>query len=103
MGAWPRTGHVAGVLIGALTAMPSIAALTCEQILAITQAAVKYRDQGYSLKQVLTALKEVEAENKLSSAEMSALTNAVTATYLRQASPEEVALECIKVRDAKTP
>jgi hypothetical protein len=96
-----RYACAVGVLIGAFAAMPAMAALSCEQIFAITQAAVKYRDQGYSLKQVLAALKDVEAENKLTAAEMTALTNAVTATYLGQLSPEEVALECIKVRDQK--
>ncbi|RPI45978.1 MAG: hypothetical protein EHM59_08675 [Betaproteobacteria bacterium] len=71
------------------------AALTCEQLFAVVQEAVRYRDQGYSLSQVLTALKGVEAENKLTKAELDLLHKSVSASYLSQASPEEITLECV--------
>jgi len=72
------------------------AALTCEQLLAVTQEAVRYRDQGHSLTQVMAALKDVEAENKLNKVELDVLHKAVSAAYLSQASPEEITLECVK-------
>jgi hypothetical protein len=72
------------------------AALTCEQLLAVAQAAVRYRDQGYSLSQVLLGLKDVEAEHKLNKTEVDLLQKAVSASYLSQAAPEEVALECFR-------
>jgi len=72
------------------------AALTCEQLLAVTQEAIRQRDQGYSLTQVSAALKDVETQNNLTKAEFDVLQKAVSAAYLSQASPEEITLECVK-------
>ena len=80
----------------ALTGAEARAALTCEQLLAATQAAVRYRDQGYSLNQVMAGLKDVEVEHKLSKAEFDLLQKSVSASYLSQATPEEIAVECFK-------
>jgi len=77
------------------------AALTCEQVYAVSQASVRYRDQGHALHQVLAALREVEVENKLSAIELKLLHNAVAIAYLGQASPEEIALECVQSRRLK--
>lgn len=77
------------------------AALTCEQVYAVSQASVRYRDQGHALHQVLAALREVEAENKLSAIELQLLHNAVSIAYLGHASPEEIALECVQSRRLK--
>jgi hypothetical protein len=93
------TGAVQSSLAAALLLVPvasASAALSCEQLLAAGQAAVRYRDEGYSLNQVLAALKDVEVENKLNKAELDVLLKAVSASYLSQASPEEIALECVK-------
>ena len=72
------------------------AALTCEQLLAVTQAAVRYRDHGFTLTQVMAGLKDVEVEHKLNKAELDVLQKAVSASYLSQATPEEITLECFK-------
>ncbi len=77
------------------------AALTCEQVYAVSQASVRYRDQGHALHQVLAALKDVEVQNKLSAIELELLHKAVSIAYLGQASPEEIALECVQSRRLK--
>jgi len=89
--------RVALVASFALTASaPAYAALTCEQLFAVVQAAVRYRDEGYSLSQVLAAVKDVQTEHQLTKQEMELLNKSVSATYLSQATPEEIMLECVK-------
>lgn len=93
---------LAVVLVSALCGpAPVHAALSCEQLYVVLQATVRYRDQGYTLTQVLSALDNIQAEHKLTGAEVAALRNAVSATYLGHTSPEEVALECVSARGAK--
>ena len=77
--------------------------LTCEQLFAASEAAVRYRDEGYSLAQVLGALKGVQAEGKLTAAELETLRRAVTLAYLGNATPKEIAFECVQARDARKP
>jgi hypothetical protein len=79
------------------------AGLSCERLFALVQAAVSYRDQGYSLAQVLAGLREVQAEGKLSAAELETLRRAITLAYLGQASAEEIALECVRARGDDKP
>ena len=75
--------------------------LTCEQLYAAAKSAVQYRDEGYSLSQVLSALKSAQAEGKLTPAEIETLRKAVTFAYLSTAWPEEIALECQRTRGKK--
>lgn len=89
-----------------LTAAPAAGAepaagLTCEQLFAIARSTVQHRDQGYSLPQVLGALKSVESEGKLSAIELQTLRRAITLVYLGHASPEEVGIECVNARDGR--
>lgn len=72
--------------------------LSCEQVFAVAQASVRYRDQGHTLDQVLSALKDVEVQNRLAAQEIDLLRKAVSVTYMGQATPEEVALECVQAR-----
>jgi len=94
---------VAGGMLALTWSLLSHAALTCEQLFAITQSAVRYRDQGYSLDQVLGGLKGVDAEGKLTAAELDVLRRSITIVYMSQATPEEVALECVRARGAAKP
>ena len=98
--------HLAAVFISMSTlcaAAEPAAGLTCEQIFAVAQTALRYRDQGYTLNQVLAEMKGVNAEGKLTAAELDTLRRALTLAYLGNASPEEIALECISVRDRSKP
>ena len=81
--------------------LPARAALTCEQIFAVLESAVQFRDQGYSLQQVLVGLKDKEIEAKLSAEEIKILHKSVTAVYLGNATAEEVALACKEAQRAK--
>jgi hypothetical protein len=98
--------YLAAVFISMSTlcaAAESPAGLTCEQIFAVAQTALRYRDQGYTLNQVLAEMRGVNAEGKLTAAELDTLRRAITLAYIGNASPEEIALECISVRDRSTP
>jgi hypothetical protein len=75
-------------------AMPATAALTCEQLFAIAESTVQFRDQGYSLQQVLGGLKDKEIGAKLAAGEVQVLHKTVTAVYLGNATAAEIALEC---------
>ncbi len=87
---------LAVVLLALALAPHARAALTCEQLLAIMEAAVRYRDQGYSLSQVLAGLKGIDTEHKLDAAEVGVLRKAIEAVYLGNATPQELALECVR-------
>lgn len=78
--------------------LPADSSLSCEQLYAVAQSAVEFRDQGYSLQQVLAGLKGGELEAKLSADEIQVLRKAVTAVYLGNASAEEIALACRQAR-----
>lgn len=72
--------------------------LTCEQIYAVVQAAVRYRDQGHALAQVLSVLEGGDVRNRLDGAQFALLRNAVSVAYMGNATPEEIALECVRAR-----
>jgi hypothetical protein len=88
------------LVLALLLAAPASAALTCEQLIVIAETAVRYRDQGYTLNQVLAELKSVDRDNRLTAAELDVLRNSVSLVYLGNASPKEVALECVQAREA---
>lgn len=73
-------------------------ALTCEQIYAVVQTAVRYRDQGHALAQVLAVLEGGDVRNRLDGAQFALLRDAVSIAYLGNATPEEIALECVRAR-----
>ena len=77
------------------------AGLTCEQLYASAKSAVQYRDEGYSLSQVLAAVKSVQSEGKFNLVEMETLRRAITLAYLGNASPEAIGIECRDARGTK--
>jgi hypothetical protein len=92
----------AGTLI--VLAGPALAAesgLNCGQLFAISERAVQFRDQGYSLQQVLNGLQGDALEAKLSADEIQVLRKSVTAVYLGNASIEEIVLACREARGDK--
>jgi hypothetical protein len=80
---------------------PAAAGLSCEQLFAVVESAVQFRDQGYSLQQVLNGLKGGEVEAKLSADEIQVLRKSVTAVYLGNASVDEIVLACREARGDK--
>lgn len=82
-------------------AEPPPEGLTCEQLYSIVKSAVQYRDEGYTLSQVLAALKSVQSEGKLSPSEIETVRKSITLVYMGNAWPEEVARECMEVKGKK--
>jgi hypothetical protein len=80
---------------------PAAAGLSCEQLFAVVESAVQFRDQGYSLQQVLNGLKGGDVEAKLSADEIQVLRKSVTAVYLGNASVDEIVLACREARGDK--
>jgi hypothetical protein len=80
---------------------PAAAGLSCEQLFAVIESAVQFRDQGYSLQQVLNGLKGGELQAKLSADEIEVLRKSVTAVYLGNASVDEIVLACRQARGEK--
>jgi hypothetical protein len=92
----PRFRVALAVAIGlaGMAATPAEAALTCEQLFAIAERTVEFRDQGHTLQQVLASLKSKDIEGKLTADEIQVLRKSVTAVYLGSATAAEVALTC---------
>ena len=86
---------VAACMVLALGAEAAAAAtpakLSCEQLHAVMESVVQFRDQGYSLQQILNG---GEIEGKLSADDVQVLRKAAAAVYLGNASVEEIALAC---------
>jgi hypothetical protein len=74
------------------------ARLTCEQIYAVAQSSLGYRDQGHALAQVLAALEGGDIRRRFDDTQVEALRSAVSAAYLGTATPEEIALDCLRRR-----
>lgn len=74
------------------------AKLTCEQIFAVAQSSVRFRDQGQALAQVLAVFDGDDVKSKFDGAQIALLRDAVSVVYLGNATPEEIALECVRTR-----
>ena len=83
---------------------PALAAesgLNCGHLFVVAERTVQFRDQGYSLQQVLNGLKDDTLETKLSADAIQVLRKSVTAVYLGNASIEEIVLACREARGDK--
>ena len=85
---------VAATLANAGAAPAAAPTLTCEQMFAIAESALQYRDQGSTLQQVLAGLHDKEISARLSADEVQVLRKTVTAVYLGNATAAEIALAC---------
>ena len=75
--------------------------VTCEQLFGVAKSALQYRDEGYTLSQVLASLKNAQGEGKLTAQEAETLRKVITMVYMSNATPEEVGMECRDARGAK--
>lgn len=75
--------------------------LSCEQILGIVQEAARLRNEGTSLEQVLRGIRDLEAKHALPPLEAEALLTAARLVFLNDASPQQIAIECLKTRKKK--
>ena len=80
---------------------PPASGLSCERLVVIAEDTLKYRDEGYTLSQVLAAVKGLQSEGKLTAAEVETVRKTITMTYMSSATPREVATECLELQKAK--
>ncbi len=89
--------RVFAAIVGIFSAMagnPALAALDCEQLVAVAQATVKLRDDGMSLNAVLRDFDSGEAINKFNAQEMNLLRQTVRVSFTSEASVYEIAESC---------
>lgn len=72
--------------------------LGCEQLYEVLKDSARHRNQGQTLDQVLRGLKDVEARQPMTALEVEALRKAVSLVFMGDAAPEEIVLECVKIR-----
>ncbi|MDP2400326.1 MAG: hypothetical protein Q8M53_18450 [Burkholderiales bacterium] len=87
----PRLGMV---LLGLVPALPVVAQLSCEQLVASAQAGLKLRDGGASLGQVLTEIDKSELGKRFRPDELALIRRAVQLTYTGEVSVYELAESC---------
>ncbi len=78
----------------AMMGNPAVAALDCEQLVAVAQATVKLRDEGLSLNAVLRDFDSGEATKKFNAQEMNLLRQTVRVCFTSEASVYEIAESC---------
>ncbi len=74
------------------------AELSCAQIGVVAEQTNKYRDDGYSLKEVLRELAKLEKTNQLTAEEIELLQRVAAKTFVREATPYEIVKECERPR-----
>lgn len=82
-------------------AQPAPAQLNCEQIVASAQTAVKLRDQGVTLSQVLAETEKAEMRQRFRPDELGVIRQAVRLAYTGEISVYELADACAEGKDGK--
>lgn len=70
------------------------AALSCAQLGGIAQTTVRYRDQGYSLSQLLANADELQQGGKLTPREILTVKAVIEESFKDDVNPEEVVETC---------
>lgn len=70
------------------------AALSCEQLVAVSQTSIALRDQGQSLSQVLAEIERSEIRQALDAQEVNLLRQIVRISFTSEFSPSEVLAAC---------
>lgn len=70
------------------------AELSCAQLGVIAEVTVSYRDQGYSLQQVLDEIAKLKKTDKLTPEEVLLLQNVARKSFTRDLSPYEIVKDC---------
>lgn len=90
--AWVVVAGVAAAL--PVPAQPVPAQLNCEQIVASAQTAIRLRDQGMSLNQVLSETEKAEMRQRFRPDELGVIRQAVRLAYTGEISVYELADAC---------
>jgi hypothetical protein len=70
------------------------AALNCEQLVSVSQAAIALRDQGLSLSEVLAEVERGELRQSLDAQEINLLRQIVRISFTSEYSPREILEAC---------
>ena len=70
------------------------AALSCEQLLAVSQTTINLRDQGHSLSDVLAEVERGDIRQKLDAQEVNLLRQIVRISFTSEYSPREILEAC---------
>jgi hypothetical protein len=70
------------------------AALSCEQLLAVSQTTIALRDQGHSLSSVLAEVERGDIRQKLDAQEVNLLRQIVRISFTSEYSPREILEAC---------
>ena len=70
------------------------AALSCEQLVAVSQNAIALRDQGQSLSEVLAEVERSEIRQALDAQEVNLLRQIVRISFTSEYSPREILESC---------
>jgi hypothetical protein len=70
------------------------AALSCEQLVAVSQTAIALRDQGHTLSEVLAEVERGEIRQSLDAQEVNLLRQIVRISFTSEYSPREILEAC---------
>ena len=81
-------------LIVILFSLPAHDALTCAQLGIVAELTTDYRNQGYSLQQVLDEIAKLEKTDQLTADEIVILKQIATRSFTREITPYEAVKNC---------
>jgi hypothetical protein len=85
-------GFITFIMLAA--AIPAQAALECDQVIVVAQAAIKLRDDGMSLNAVIRDMENSDLQQKLDAKEINLLCQIVRLSYTSETSLREIAETC---------
>jgi len=90
------------LLLMALSLAPCAqAALTCDYVAKVALAAIDYRDQGYSLAQVMKSVDPLKDSGKFTDEELEKLRQVIKLSFLQTLSTAEIVEACLDEEKAK--
>ena len=81
-------------LLALLFSLQAHAELTCAQLGIVAELTVSYRDQGYSLQQVLDEVAKLEKTDQLTQDEVVILKQIARRSFTREITPYEAVKNC---------
>ena len=83
------------VVFNGLFSSNANAALSCQQLVAVSQTTISLRDQGHSLSAVLAEIERAELQANLDAQEINLLRQIVRISFTSEFSPREVHEACV--------
>ena len=83
-------------VFGAFLSSGAQAALTCDQLAAVTRQTLEARDSGASLKGLLSEVDRPQMRDKFAADELAAMRQAIRLVYISEVRPEEIIEACLE-------